>query len=461
MAQRTRSHIRTLSASPRERRRRDGSSTGVHDHDVLQTRTTLACIKKRITRAIRSEFPPEAPEFQWMHSNKRHYLAGLRRLHSRNNEASRLATAFTEHYEAYSTRTILALCAFKQKDPNDVAGWNDPAIRARRVREIESAAQQIDTTSRAVPAFTSVSDSGSKARTVHSFGIVDYARQLGLSDYIACVGPSSYNDYSAPGAGGIGAHIRRIRQLVANGYNYFLSADVRQAFPSVRPHDVANLVSIPEWAMQNVMFCTDATRTWTTTTTNNHSPNASCGLPQGSVCSGSAWSMVAGSILRPLAGERRDISQYVDDILASARSLSELEHLYREMEEGFHRASGGRLRLGKVRVTNIECEPLDFLSHRMTLLPDRQLLVRPSPAAWIKAAQRCEDKLQAVVDNSLVPDPVALLDEAETYYRRWVASFPEWKTADPSVKHRLRDLHISETWHRFCYDRNIPLPDIA
>lgn len=413
---------------------------------------SLERIKKRIGRAIRSEFGPGDPQFQWMHSNKRQYIAGLRRLEALRNNPSRLSVAFTEHYSAFSTRVVLALCAFKKKRPS---------VLGRRMREIEDVARQMDTETRNISTFTKTTSEGAKTRRVHSFGKVAYARQLALSDFISCVGPSPYNDYGVPGAGNVAAHIGRIRHLVADGCNHFLAADFRQAFSSVQPTDVANLLSIPEWALENILFSEDAPRPYTNQTTYALSPNASCGLPQGSVCSSSAWSMVAGSILRPMAGDRRDISLYVDDVLAGARSRPELEQLHRQMEEELLRRSCGRLRLGRVRIVDLRKEPLDFLGHLISLTPEHQLRVRPSSSAWSKADRRCEELLDERSDQSPAPDAGELLEIAERYFKRWAASRGEWQPADAGIKKRMAQQRTSDVWHQYCWDNHVPMPDIV
>lgn len=433
------------------RRRAEDQCTGVYGYDRSKARDALACIKRRISRAITSEFGNDTAAVQWMHKIKRQYLASLRRLQSVRNEPDGPSGAFNAHYRAYSTRMVNALCAFKKKDPSHFAA---------RMREIEEAAMQMDVGTRVIPTWTSVNFGGS-SRTVHSFDIVDYARQLTVSDFISCVGPSPHNDFAAPGAGGVGAHIRHVRQLVANGHNHFLAVDIRRAFPSVRPHDVEQLLSIPQWVMENIIFSEDArvVLLHTGTTIRRPDPNASCGLPQGSVCSGSAWSMVAGSILRPLAGDRWDISHYVDDVLASARSRPELEHLYRQMEEGFHRRSCGRLRFGKVQLVDLRRQPLDFLGYRVSLLAERQLWVRPSPSGWKKAEQRCWELLEDIYYDSAVPDPLELLERAEGYFRQWISSHPEWQPSDPGLKERLMIQHTSDVWHRFCWEHDVQMPD--
>lgn len=436
---------------PSSRRRGEPAPcTGVHGRDPLQAQTAIGVIKRRINSAIEAAFNPTDREFQWWHSNKRQYLAGLRRMPSLRDQPQRLAIAFTQHYSSYATRSVLALCALKKKRPSPLG---------REVVRIEDVARQMDTRSRAIPVCTTRDSDGSKTRTVHSYDVVDYARQLALSDFISCVGPSPYFDFCAPGAGGRDAHIRHIRQLVANGYTQFLTADIRQAFPSVRPHDVVNLLSIPEWAVENILFSEDAHDVWTNNTMNALDPNASCGLPQGSVCSGSAWSMVAGSILRPLAGDRWDISLHVDDVLASARSRPELEHLRRQMEEEFLRVSCGRLRFGRMVVVDLRREPLDFLGYRISLLPERQVWVRPSPAAWQKAESRCYDRLQGIYNSGLVPDAGELLEEAESYFRRWISSHGEWRPSHAGIKQSLLIRNTSDVWHRFCWDYDVPMPD--
>ncbi len=438
--------------APPDRRCDDLANTPIHYVDPLHTRMVLDLIKKRIKSAIRSEFALDTPAYQWMRHNARKYTAGLRRLPPLRYDVALLSEAFTDLFSLHSTRMVLATCALRKKRP---------AICAQRIREIESIARRMDTATCAQPVFSDFISGTSGTRVTHAYGLADYSRQMAVADFISYVGPSPYNDFGAAGGGGVGAHIRHIRQLVADGYIHFFAADVRRAFSSLRPHDVTNLLSIPEWALENLLFSEDVPGALTTPSTGPTRPDASCGLPQGSVCSGSAWSMVAGNILRPLGGDRRDISQHVDDVLACARSRPELEHLLLRIEEEFSRASGGRLRLGKIRIISLRTQPLDFLGYRISLTPDGLLSVRPSPAAWQKAESRCYEKLEAVCEDSFVPDARELLGEAEEYFRGWIASHSEWRPAEVGIKERLMCQRVSEVWHRFCWENDVALPDIV
>lgn len=435
------------------RRRGDVSSpnTPVDDFDPTHVRTAFFRIKRRLRRAIGSEFPLNDPAYPHMHGLKRKYLAGLRKLHSLRMRPALQAAACDEHLRAYSTRAMLALCALKKKRS---------ALLLRRTHEIELMARQMALAQRATPTFTTIDSDGDKSRTVYSYGPVDYARQLGLSDIITIMGPSPYNDYASIGSGGIGAQIRHVHDLIASGHNCFLTADVRQVFPSVRPHDVKALINLPEWALDHILFSEDEQRGLpTNVTTTTTRPNASRGLPQGSVCSGSAWSMVAGSILRPLAGERWDISHYVDNVLAGARSRPELEHFQSRLEEELFSASSGRLRLHCCQIVDLREQPLDLLGNWISLQPERRAWTRPSPAGWNKARDRCRDLMAQLIATDPMADAEDLLDRVEVYLSRWAASHSEWKPADPDLKWRMYTELASTVWQEFCWEYDVPLPD--
>ena len=183
------------------------------------------------------------------------------------------------------------------------------------------------------------------------------------------------------------------------------------------------------------------------------------GLPQGSICSGPALSMVVGNVLRLLAEDEWDLSHYVDDIVICAQSHTDAVHLQLRLEAEFLGLTGGGLRLHKTQLADFSRgESVDLLGYRLSPVSDGELYVRPSPRSWEQAEGKCYDKLLDALLQGGGPTWAALFEIGRDYFMGWAASQGEWKPQGGLDKRFLAGCRASDVHERFCDDNNIRCP---
>ena len=123
--------------------------------------------------------------------------------------------------------------------------------------QLNRIAQAAGADTRIVPTLATHEQVGRKLRTTYGYDISDKVRQLMLADFIRYVGPQSHNDFAAPGAGGRDAHIRHVRDLNRRGFSHCAVSDISDAYKSVRPDHIVELIPLPASALTNILFAGD------------------------------------------------------------------------------------------------------------------------------------------------------------------------------------------------------------
>jgi hypothetical protein len=418
----------------------------------------LRDVRRRAKRAITNQFPPNlrAGENAWLNTQLKAYSYNLRALSKLSKRGRPTAEPITDFFAQYSTKVILAVRAQYKK-------WPRPQEhRPRSIDRLRQLATSLTTDDPCVPSLRIYTDQSGRSRVLNSYNVRDYARQLCISDIIRCVGPSPHQDFGCVGGGGRAAQIAHLEALVNSGARYFLAADIKSAFSSVRPNHVADLMDLPKWALDNILFPPEDVMTMTTLD-NNYAANALRGLPHGSVCSSAALSMVCGNALRPLAGDVRDVSIYVDNVYATAHSRSALEQFRVRLEEELHCGGHEGLRLHQVSIVDLDRgQDLSALGYRMSCR-EGMVRVNLTEAAFARAEERCLERLAHQFDRALTWDDEAeVLDVAEAYFLKWAASNSRWMKDDKSRRAFVAGSRAAELVEAFMSrNTNSPPPDLS
>lgn len=125
----------------------------------------------------------------------------------------------------------------------------------RALSEIEKMAWKVDCyelTTESVAVRWIIPD-GDKPRIICMHGVIRTAKALMLRDVLYALGVDGEHDYSRRGAGGEKAIIRAISKKMAEGYDYWVTPDVTNCFPSMRPGHFKEL-PISDGLISNVAF---------------------------------------------------------------------------------------------------------------------------------------------------------------------------------------------------------------
>lgn len=427
--------------------------TGVH-HDM--PKHPLVQIAARTRRAIRYQCRSDggssySPRRRWLQDAARANLRSLRRLKSITDPLD-FQLAVNDHMLAYANRIVAATHQVSREYPLPV-----PASKLAEIAEAARANTMI------VPTLAIHEQFGRKRRSTYGYGISDKVRQLMLADIIRYVGPQPHNDFAAPGAGGRDAHIRHVRNLNRRGFCHCAVSDISDAYNSVRPDHIAELIPLPSSALENILFAGEPEGDgWGGDDTYDDEGShlmAPPGLPQGSICSGPALSMVVGNVLRSLTEDAWDLSHYVDDIVICAQSHSEMEQLQLRLEEELLGLTGGGLRLHKTQFADFSRgESIDLLGYRLSPSSSGELYVRPSPQGWAKAEDECYSKLSGALKQAGGLSHSALFEKAHDYFMGWASSHGEWVPQWDQDKRFIAGRRASEVHELFCDEHEIAAP---
>ncbi len=316
-----------------------------------------------------------------------------------------------------------------------------------------------------VPHSITIDDTSRKRRVITSWSVADYAVQTVVNDLLTLVAAqrtarrrgSKVKNFSSPGMGGRDGHMRHVLNLIERGQRHFVTLDIRDAYPSVRPEHISECIELPRWVLRNILFpmgCGDDYRT------NDYytAPTAPCGLPQGSACSSSALGLVVGRALRNLATGTREVSFYVDDIIASAHSRAEAEHLSARIQEELIALGGGELRVGRSRVVDLSSgDKLEFLGYQITLCSDDRPNVRPTSKAFDRTSEKCLEKLHRAWVDGYATDEFELDEIASAHFASWSAAFSLWKRHNPDDERMAVLFGAAGVTSQYCRQNDVPV----
>lgn len=294
-----------------------------------------------------------------------------------------------------------------------------------------------------------------KWRPIALTGVNRRTQQLILRDILLAREGDSPCDSTVAGAGGERALFQKIEALIKEGYTHFVSIDVVQFFPSVKPGHLAGFPLSP-WAIKNLVFLPQMTSIRFIDPINgisvseqallvNDADPFGCsslyssesvlsklkmvrqGLPQGDVLSPQIARMFLGrEIQRTL--EKRGVRWFthMDDCLICARSPSKLRSALKALKKRLAHHPAGPIELYDHAIRHVD-EDFFHLGYRIGLYKGGSLYVRPG----VKRFDRFRGQLRARLAASSAFDNSKLLALAIDYAKRWFDAQQAWTKAPP------------------------------
>lgn len=384
-----------------------------------QCKTALNGLKASAAEVGRGRLA--AKDFKWLGQQVRHHIGGLRGLNEVVKNPKLFRRRAAEIRSSYSSVICVAAIAAQKK----LGGLISRA-------ELEELAQEIQKARAPRPLASWRKDKGNgEFRTLTSWSARDYAQQVLVSHILlASLGASEF-DFAAPQKGGRNAATTTMVKAIRRGCTYWAYADIRDAYGSIRPAHLLNLVPAPRW-MVNIAFPSigRATRSTYFYSSRYGDPETSSrGLPQGAHSSATIQSAVVSAVLR----ERPELTKvhigYADDMANGAHTYNKAEERGNLLAEAFASLAPGALCL-RVQVQHVNSyDGVNFLGYRLNRLrPNSPLYVRAANKTWTRWHKRVRRFLvrEFSADPSLTHK--ALLRKTLIHIRRWRRSHPKWQT---------------------------------
>lgn len=384
-----------------------------------QCRTALKGLKASAAEVGRGRL--SAKDFKWLGQQVRRHIGGLRSLNGVMTNPNLFRRRAAEIRGSYSSVICVAAIAAQKK----VGG-----LVTRT--ELEELAQEIQNARAPRPLASWRKDKGNgEFRTLTSWSARDYAQQVLVSHILlASLGASEF-DFAAPERGGRNAATTTMVKAIRRGCTYWAYADIRDAYDSIRPAHLLNLVPAPRW-MVNIAFPSTgrATRSTCFYSSRYGDPETSSrGLPQGAHSSATIQSAVVSAVLR----ERPELTKvhigYADDMANGAHTYNKAEERGNLLAEAFASLAPGPLCL-RVQVQDVDSyDGVNFLGYRINRLrTNSPLYVRAANKTWT----RWHKRVRRFLVREFRADPTlnykALLRKTMIHIRRWRRSHPQWQT---------------------------------
>ena len=268
--------------------------------------------------------------------------------------------------------------------------------------------------------------------------------------WLVAVGDAPF-DSTVRGKGGESRVFEDIKDAMTEGYQYWVSLDVKNYFPSLKPGHLAGF-PLPMWVKENVVFLPPNTpmifsdwRCGLSLTEEALSADEDIDLPKGYPYSiGDLLAMLStvrqglpqGDVHTPLiartflgreiqrALKNRDIAcgTHLDDILLGARSQSELKASIKALTRHLTNLPAGPLELHPHEPRHIK-QGFEYLGYRLDFSgPGGSLHIRPTRKRFLRLKERLKARWAA--EKSF--DKSALREIGLAYARDWFRSQRCW-----------------------------------
>lgn len=322
-----------------------------------------------------------------------------------------------------------------------------------------------------------------KWRPIALTGLKRRAQQLILRDILLVRDGDSPCDSTVAGAGGERAHFRKFEAFIKEGYTHFVSIDVIQFFPSVKPGHLAGFPLSP-WAIENLVFLPQMTPIMFIDPVKgisvsehdllvNDADPFGCsslyssesvlpklkmvrqGLPQGDVLSPQIARMFLGrEIQRALGNRGVKWFTHLDDCLICARSPSKLRSALKTLVKRLAHHPAGPIELHDHTIRHVD-EDFFHIGYRAGLRKDGTLHVRPG----LKRFDRFRERLRARLAASPTFAKGELIAIGIDYAKAWFDAQHAWTKApaDGSSRHSGRSweyvlCEVRECVNQFIYE---------
>lgn len=178
--------------------------------------------------------------------------------------------------------------------------------------------------------------SSGEFRKTYAFGPIRYAQQLILVWFLSALIKPSHADFSLPGNKSFHGMASAAGKVVFSGYSYFAVADIKSAFPSVRPLHLKQLIKLHSKLVRYVAFPilpSDVEASSSYTSTTSGTPGApQRELPQGGVHSSFILSCLIDGAFAMIDGDIQKMC-FADNLAIGARTVEEAECALQKLEK--------------------------------------------------------------------------------------------------------------------------------
>ena len=292
---------------------------------------------------------------------------------------------------------------------------------------------------------------GQSWRPICITGVRRRAQQLLIRDLLLMIVGDNPYDSTVAGAGGEASLFADIKQAISEeGVHYWVSLDVRNFFPSLRPGHLAGF-PLSQWIVGNIVFLpadvpirfidqrTGIDLSEDAIFSNDEDDQPVCpsytwgllrskvkqvrqGLIQGDVCAPQIARTVLGRELQHVL-EKRDVvyRSHLDDVIIGARSRTVLKASIKALTSRLASLPAGPLELTHGNICDVR-ESAYLLGYRCSRRIDGTVYVRPGLDRFTRFRARLRQRLE----NSTAITKEDFLKIAATYARQWFHSHPAW-----------------------------------
>jgi hypothetical protein len=266
-------------------------------------------------------------------------------------------------------------------------------------------------------------------RPITTFGYRRTALQILVDDVLKALGRRTAFDFARSG-GGPTAVYNEIADLHAQGYIWFVTADIADCFGSLGHDGLKRVLPLPNTVIETVIANDVQGSTASPVKgegTGAHRDRPGHGIPQGAVCSSEVAGIAIGRVVEKVAPCGRALL-YGDDLLIPAASKSQAKATRKALAQALAKDPVGPVGLRSAHVKDLQVKGVDFIGRRYEQASQFWggfFRCRPSN----KAFRRFMDRAAGLGAQAHPELRDATID---IYTSRWCKSFPNWHKTLPA-----------------------------
>jgi len=304
-----------------------------------------------------------------------------------------------------------------------------------------------------------------KLRLVGSSGGRRRAQQLIIRDILLATIGDSDCDRTVAGTGGEVRLFEDIKEAISDGYHHWVSLDIRDFFPSLKPGHLTGF-PLSTWIIEELVFLSSGTPIkfvdpsygvetsehtiltgddddlphgypYTMDDIRSKFSMVRRGLIQGDVCAPQIARTFLGRELRRSLG-KWDVAyaSHLDDMLIGARTHGELKASLEALTHRLKCHPAGPLELHDHQIRSI-ADGTYFLGYRIDYNGGGQLHVRPDLTRF----NRFRERLLARFKDSMAYERDELVAVGLCYAQQWFASQAAWTKSGESFDYVMAEVH--------------------